>query len=74
MRMAEEQAVGNRFTEDPSAAARFGIYTVVIWLVAIAAFVLLTLTVGWLWSWLAIIAGGVAMMILIARMLFVTSS
>jgi hypothetical protein len=75
MRIAEEHAaIGNRFVEDPSAAARFGIYTVVIWLIAIAAFVLLTLTVGWLWSWLAIIAGGVAMMILTARMLFVTSS
>ena len=75
MRMAEEHAaIGNRFAEDPSAAARFGIYTVVTWLLALVAFVLLTLTVGWLWSWLAIIAGGVAMMILVARMLFVSSS
>jgi hypothetical protein len=73
MRMAESQAeVGNRFTEDPSAAARFGIYTLVIWLIAIAVFVLLTLTVGWLWSWLAIVGGVVVMMITVARMLFVT--
>ncbi|MFI5891080.1 permease prefix domain 1-containing protein [Actinoplanes sp. NPDC051513] len=73
MRMAESQAeVGNRFTEDPSAAARFGIYTLVIWVIAIAVFVLLTLTVGWLWSWLAIVGGVVVMMITVARMLFVT--
>ena len=74
MRMAESHAaVGNRFTEDPSAAARFGIYTVVVWIVALAGFVLLTLTVGWLWSWLAIVGGAVLMMILVARMLFVPS-
>jgi hypothetical protein len=75
MRMAESHAaVGDRFTEDPSAAARFGIYTLVIWLIAIAMFVLLTLTVSWLWSWLALVGGLVAMMILVARMLFVTES
>jgi hypothetical protein len=74
MRMAESHAAaGNRFTEDPSAAARFGIYTVIVWIVALAGFVLLTLTVGWLWSWLAIVGGLVAMMILVARMLFVPS-
>jgi len=72
MRMAESHAaVGNRFTEDPSAAARFGVYTVVNWLVAIAVFVVLTLTVGWAWSWLAIVGGVVVMMLMIARMLFV---
>lgn len=75
MRMAESNAaVGNRFADDPAAAARFGIYTTVIWLIAIAGFVLLTLTVGWLWSWLAIVGGLAAMMILVARMLFVAGS
>lgn len=75
MRLTESHAAaGNRFTEDPSAAARFGIYVLVVWLIAIAAFVLLTLTVGWLWSWLAIVGGLVAMMILVARMLFVAES
>jgi hypothetical protein len=74
MRMAESHAaVGNRFTEDPSAAGRFGIYTVIVWIVALAGFVLLTLTVGWLWSWLAIVGGVVLMMILVARMLFIPS-
>jgi hypothetical protein len=72
MRMAEAHAdVGNRFSEDPSAAARFGIYVLVDWVIALAAFVLLTLTAGWLWSWLAIIGGIVIMMIMVARMLFV---
>lgn len=75
MRMAESHAeVGDRFSQDPAAAARFGIYTLVIWLIAIAGFVLLTLTAGWLWSWLAIVGGLVAMMILLARMLFVAGS
>jgi hypothetical protein len=75
LRMAESHAaVGDRFTEDPSAAARFGVYTAVIWLVAIAGFVVLTLTIGWAWSWLAIVGGVVVMMILTARMLFVPRS
>lgn len=75
MRMAESHAaVGDRFTEDPLAAARFGIYTLVIGLLAITVFVLLTLTVGWLWSWLALVGGLLAMMILVARMLFVAES
>ncbi|MEV4702293.1 permease prefix domain 1-containing protein [Actinoplanes sp. NPDC049316] len=60
----------DRFTEDPAAAARFGIYTVTVWLVAAAAFVALTLTAGWEWSWLAVVGGFVAMTVLIARMLF----
>ena len=75
LRMEESHAsVGDRFTEDPAAAARFGIYTLVNWLVAIAAFVVLTLTVGWVWSWLAIVGGLVVMMILVARMAFAPKS
>jgi hypothetical protein len=72
MRMQESHAaVGDRFTEDPAAAARFGVYTAVAWLAAIAGFVVLTLTVGWAWSWLAIVGGMAVMMLMIARMLFV---
>jgi uncharacterized membrane protein YbhN (UPF0104 family) len=72
MRVRDSHApVGDRFTEDPMAAARFGIYTLVTWLLAAAAFVVLTLTVGWRWSWLAIVAAVVVMMLMIARMLFV---
>lgn len=75
VRMRESHAtVGDRFTEDPSAAARFGVYVVVTWLVAIAAFVVLTVTVGWLWSWLAIVGGLAVMMLMIARMLFAPKS
>src|SRR5690606_10385528 len=69
LRMEESHAaVGDRFAEDP-AAARFGVYTLVNWLIALAAFVVLTLTVGWAWSWLAIVGGLAVMMILIARTL-----
>jgi hypothetical protein len=67
------QAAGDRFVHDPAAAARFGIYTVVNWLVTITLFIVLTLTVGWIWSWIAIVGGVVVMMLMIARMLFVPS-
>jgi hypothetical protein len=75
LRMEESHAaVGDRFAEDPLAAARFGVYTVVNWLIAIAGFAVLTLTVGWAWSWLAIVGGLTVMMILTARMLFAPKS
>lgn len=67
---ASHARMGDRFTNDPLAAARFGLYVVVIWVLVLAAFVLLTLTVGWAWSWLTVVAGFVAMMLVIARMLF----
>ncbi|KQO97555.1 permease prefix domain 1-containing protein [Leifsonia sp. Leaf264] len=65
-----ESAVGNRFEEDPESAARFGIYTAVIWIVAFAAFIVLSFTIGLLWSWLALLGGFVVMMLVLARMLF----
>jgi hypothetical protein len=75
LRMEESHAAaGDRFAHDPAAAARFGIYTLVTWLVAVAAFVVLTLTVGWAWSWLAIVGGLVVMLLLIARMGFAPTS
>jgi hypothetical protein len=67
---ASHYETGDRFTEDPAAAARFGLYTVTLWLVAIAAFAVLGFTVGWAWSWLALVGGLAAMMLILARMLF----
>ncbi|GAA1729965.1 hypothetical protein GCM10009809_26890 [Isoptericola hypogeus] len=67
---AVEQALDNRFEEDPAAAARFGVYTAVIWLVALVVFVVLGLTVGWAWSWLAFVAATAVTMLVLARMLF----
>ncbi|TXK17161.1 permease prefix domain 1-containing protein [Homoserinibacter sp. GY 40078] len=61
---------GDRFTQDPAAAARFGIYTLVIMVVAVVAFIVLTIALGWAWSWLALVAGFLVMMIVLARMLF----
>jgi len=58
------------FSQDPVAAARFGIYTVIIWMVAIALFVVLSVTVGFVWSWLALVAGLVVFFLVLARMLF----
>jgi hypothetical protein len=71
VRLQHEHAqVGDRFTHDPVAAARFGVYTVVIWTVAVTAFVALTVAVGWAWSWLAIVGGLVTFFLTLARMLF----
>jgi len=65
-----DAAPENRFDEDPAAAARFGMYTVVIWLLAFVAFVLLGFTVGWAWSWLVLVVAFAVMMLVLARMLF----
>lgn len=67
---AQYHEVGDRFSHDPAAAARFGLYTAVIWLLAVAGFMVLGFTVGWRWSWLALLAGIVAMMLTLARTLF----
>jgi len=72
VRQAQRDAshVGNRFEEEPETAARFGIYTAVIWLVTFGVIVVLVFTVGWWWAPLAFLGGFAAMMILLARMMF----
>jgi len=60
----------NRFEEDPEAAARFGIYTAVIFIVTFAVIAVLVFTVGWLWGLLALVGGFAAMLLILARMLF----
>ncbi|BDZ44357.1 permease prefix domain 1-containing protein [Naasia aerilata] len=67
---ASNTQIPDRFTEDPASAARFGMYTVAIWVSAFALFVVLSFTIGWAWSWLALLAGFVAMMLVLANMLF----
>lgn len=67
---SDAAAVPNRFEDDPASAARFGIYTAVLWVVAFVVFVVLSFTVGWAWSWLALVGGFLLMMLLLARMLF----
>ena len=71
--MVEQQraaTVANRFDEDPASAARFGIYTAAIWIVAFVVAVVLGFTVGWLWALVALVGGFVAMLVTLARMLF----
>lgn len=67
---AGESYPGNRFEEEPETAARFGIYTMVIWVTAFVGFIIVSFTVGWAWSWLVFVGGFVGMMLLLARMLF----
>lgn len=67
---AKHSEVPNRFDEDPASAARFGIYTACILVVAFVVFVVLSFTIGWAWSWLALLGGFVVMMFVLARMLF----
>jgi hypothetical protein len=63
-------AIGTRFEDDPAAAARFGIYSAVIWTLAFVAIPIVGFTAGWIWAPLAFIGGFVAMMLVLARMLF----
>jgi len=62
--------VEDRFQKDPAAAARFGIYTVIIWITGFALFIVLSFTVGFVWSWLALVASVVVFFLVLARMLF----
>ena len=64
----------DRFSQDEAAAARFGIYTAVIWVIAIAAFVVLSITIGFTWSWLPLVAGVAVFFLVLARMLFPSGS
>ncbi|WP_426518621.1 permease prefix domain 1-containing protein [Diaminobutyricibacter sp. McL0618] len=70
VRQAQREWPQSRFEEEPESAARFGIYTAVIWLVAFAVFIVLSFTIGWVWSWLALLGGFVVMMLVLAQMLF----
>lgn len=60
----------NRFEEEPETAARFGIYTAVIWIVTFAVMAVLVFTVGWWWALLAFVGGIAVMMLVLARMMF----
>lgn len=60
----------NRFEEEPETAARFGMYTAVIWTVTFAIIVVLVFTVGWWWAPLAFVGGLALMLLLLARMMF----
>ena len=60
----------NRFEREPETAARFGIYTVAIWLVTFAVIAVLVFTVGWWWAPIAFVGGFALMMLVLARMMF----
>jgi len=60
----------NRFETDPNAAARFGIYTVVIFIVTLAVMAVLFFVATWFWAIIALLAGLATMMLVLARMLF----
>lgn len=60
----------NRFEQEPEIAARFGIFTGAIWILAVGTGAVLALTVGWRWVPLPFIAGVAAMLITLATMLF----
>lgn len=69
-RTAWDLDVSNRFEQEPETAARFGIYTAVIWIVTFAVIVLLVFTVGWWWAPLAFVGGFAVMMLVLANMMF----
>jgi hypothetical protein len=75
MRMqADLPQMVDRFSMDPMAAARFGMYTGMVWVLALGAFVVLGFTVNWAWSWLALLGALVVTMLMLARMLFTSPS
>ncbi|WP_353113926.1 permease prefix domain 1-containing protein [Microbacterium sp.] len=69
-RMVHHDTPPNRFEREPETAARFGIYTAVLWIVTFAIIAVLVFTVGWWWAPVAFVGGFAAMMLLLARMLF----
>ncbi|WP_424937374.1 MULTISPECIES: permease prefix domain 1-containing protein [Bacteria] len=71
-RQARAAGPPSRFEEEPETAARFGIYTAVIWIVTFAIIAVLTFTVGWWWAPVAFVGGFVSMLLLLARMMFGT--
>ena len=74
VRGAAGQMPPNRFATEPETAARFGIYTAVLWFVTLAVIIVLVFTVGWWWAPVAFVAGLAAMMLLLARMLYAPRS
>lgn len=66
----EQPDMLSRFHEEPETVTRLGLYTMAIWVVGLAAFVVLGVTTSWAWSWLALLGGLVIMMITLARMMF----
>jgi hypothetical protein len=68
--VARAELAHDRFNNDPAAAARFGIYTGVIWVGAFVITAALGVAGYWRWSWLALVVGWAVMMILLARMQF----
>lgn len=65
-----EHEIGNRFEKDPAAAARFGIYTMLIWVGAFVVSIVLYFTTGWTWAWIPYVVGFIGMMLLVTQMLF----
>jgi hypothetical protein len=61
---------GNRFETDHNAAARFGIYTAVVWIVAIAGGIVIGFTLAWWWAPLPLVGAVVVMLLLLTQMLF----
>jgi hypothetical protein len=69
-RQAHGAEAPNRFEEDPASAARFGVYTVGIWVLTFAAAAVLIFTVGWWWAPIALAVGLAVWMFVLGRMLF----
>lgn len=69
-----ERRPPDRFTADPDAAARFGIYTATLWILGLGLFLVLGLTISWWWGGFALLVTLALWMIVLARMLFGTDA
>jgi len=65
-----ESYPGDRFEKDPKAAARFGIYTMMIWVSAFLVSIVIYSLTGWQWAWVPYVVGFLGMMLVLTRMLF----
>jgi len=65
-----QQIPDNRFETDPAAAARFGIYTGVIWMVGIGAAIALAIAFAWWWALVVLGVCTVITLLILASMLF----
>lgn len=65
-----ESYPGDRFEKDPKAAARFGIYSMMLWVSAFVISIVVYSLAGWQWAWIPYIAAFLGMMLLLTRMLF----
>jgi hypothetical protein len=58
------------YDADPATEARFGMYSGALWVAAIAGFIALSITLGFAWSWTALVGATILQILMVGWMLF----